>query len=125
MFPECPHNSVRTLQNPSTSTEEEPRPSADSSCSSSKEVTPQSPTITVDSEDSRPAEHPSTSDATAAAIGSVGQLNDIGVIIKLGVSVDEAARAINALSNGEKYKLVADHYHQARLSFPLSAQQQL
>ena len=71
----------------------------------------------MESEDLRPAEHPATPDATAAGSRSVGQLNDIGSVIKLGMSADEAARAVNVLSNGEKYKLLTNHF-QPSANFP-------
>ena len=84
MPPEGPHTSARPSRNPSSSTEEEPpmividssipteQPSTDTSAEE-PEVSP----IVMDSQDSRPSEHPSASDATAAASVSVGQLHDI------------------------------------------------
>ena len=71
----------------------------------------------MESEDSRPAEHPATSDASPAGSRSVGQLNDRGSVIKLGMSADESARAVNVLSNGEKCKLLTDHF-QPSANFP-------
>lgn len=49
------------------------QPFADSSGSSTKEMSPQSTIIAMDSKDLRSAEHPSTCDVTAAATGSMGQ----------------------------------------------------
>ena len=44
-------------------------------------------------------------------------MNDIGLIIKLGMSAEEVARAVHALSIGEKYKLPTDHF-QPSSKFP-------
>ena len=55
----------------------------------------------MDSHDSGTAEHPSNFNATVAATGSMEQLNDIGLIIKLRMSADDAARVVNTLSCGE------------------------
>lgn len=123
----CSHSSIRspTARNSTDTSAESPviteqRPSTESSCSCTEEESPPDSVSTIEdmeSEDSRPAEHPVTSDATAAGSRSVGQLNDLGLVIKLGMSADEAAHAVNVLSNGEKYKLLINHF-QPSANFP-------
>lgn len=85
LSPVCSHPSIRspTARNSTDTSAESPviteqRPSTESSCT--VEVNPLDSVITtedMESEDSRPAEHPATSDATAAGSRSVGQLKDI------------------------------------------------
>lgn len=124
--PLSPVHSYPSVRSPGNSSgngsEESPviterRPSAESSCSCIEEVSPPVIVIDMESEDSRHAELPTIFDATTAGSGSVGQLNDIGLAIKLGMSADEAARAVNALSNGKKYKLLTNHF-QPSSNFP-------
>ena len=46
-------------------------------------------------------------------------MNDIDLTIKLGMSAEEAARAVHVLSIREKYKLLTDHF-QPSSKFPFA-----
>ena len=84
----------------------------DLSTSDATAIVTGSTTVTMHFHDLRSPEDRSTSDATAVVTGNttVSCPNDIGSIMTLSMSTDEVTHSVNSLSDGEKYKLLTDHF---------------